>query len=119
MLLFVPSCSSGPKLVELSGTVTLDGTPLADGDITIVPTAAGQAPQATKIVDGKFELKVLPGSHTVKIEATRELPKKGEFSFFESIIPERYNTKSELKVEVPDTGKTDAVFELKSDPKKK
>ena len=105
--------------MAVRGNVLLDGVPLPEGDITFVPADASKAAQAGKIANGKFEVTVLAGSHRVKIEATRELPKKGGFSYFESIIPERYNTNTELTVDVQPGGETDADFELKSDPKEK
>jgi hypothetical protein len=107
-----------PKQVKVSGRVTLDGADLSEGDIVFVPNDASKRQEAGKIVGGRYEVSVWPGDHKVQISAARELPKKGEFAYFESIIPERYNEKTELTATVPPEGKQDVNFELKSDKKK-
>ncbi|HXG09041.1 MAG TPA: carboxypeptidase regulatory-like domain-containing protein [Gemmataceae bacterium] len=81
--------------VGVTGTVTLDGKPLADAVVQLVlpddPKAAGYTGKTA--ADGKFEIKgVKPGSYEVRISKP---DKKGEQ------IPARYNAKSALRVQVP------------------
>lgn len=98
---------SGPAVYPVTGTVTLDGQPLADGRIAFRDTE-GQIPSAGgAIVDGKFSFKSQPGTMRVSINARRDVP--GEFvspapgekvQVTEEMIPEEYNTRSEVTKEV-------------------
>src|SRR4051794_9843879 len=44
---------SGPKMHEVTGTVTYDGEAVKTGDINFVPEDTTQGPEGGKIVDGK------------------------------------------------------------------
>lgn len=61
---------SGPERFEVSGTVIVDGQPLASGIISLVPEGEGPATGA-EIKDGKFHLTrergPTKGSHNVRI----------------------------------------------------
>jgi hypothetical protein len=117
---FCAAGCGGPKMVKVSGRVTLDGKDLPDGEIILVPDDPKQGPDAGKITDGRFELMARPGPKKVEIRASRELPPIKDKAMggagipqFESIIPQKYNDKTELKLDVPDSGVQDKVFELK------
>ena len=56
-LLTLAGCSGGPKRYPVTGTVTVDGVPLVEGDIVFVPEDKTQGAEPGKIKDGKFELK--------------------------------------------------------------
>jgi hypothetical protein len=57
MLLFMIGCGSdGPKTAEVSGVVTLDGTPLANATIIFTPVAAGRPSVAISDKEGKYTL---------------------------------------------------------------
>ena len=109
--------SSGPKMYEVSGTVTFDDKPIPAGDIKFVPEASSQGAEAGKIVDGKYHLKVKGGMNKVEIRAVRPSGKKdpmgtgGELP--EDYIPERYNLKTTLSADVGE-GKTEFPFPLTS-----
>lgn len=49
------AAESGPERFEVSGTVTVDGRPLASGIISMVPEGDGPATGA-EIADGRFQL---------------------------------------------------------------
>lgn len=121
VLLGVAVGSSGcdSSLVQVTGQVTLDGKDLPDGEIIFVPEDPTQAPDAGKISNGKFDVLVKPGNKKVEIRASRELPPikdeaMGEAGVprFESIIPQQYNDKTQLTLEVPPTGVSNKLFEL-------
>jgi hypothetical protein len=105
----------GPQMVEVSGTVKYDGKDVPDGDIMFVPENKAIGPDAGKIKDGKYAFKVKSGRHRVEITALRKIPGKkdamGEDAT-EHAIPEKYNVKSELTVEVA-PGKANHPFDLK------
>jgi hypothetical protein len=54
---------SGPPLVPVEGTVTLDGKPLADATVTFIPTGAtmGQSSFGSTDTEGHFVLKTAEG----------------------------------------------------------
>lgn len=114
--LLLAGCSP-PKPVPVSGRVTLDGEDLAEGDIEFVSDNPAFGPEAGKVAQGRFELQARPGKNKVKITATRKLPPKGGFDYFESVIPAKYNEQTELTADVPGEGRSDLLFELKSDKK--
>ncbi|MBA2114811.1 hypothetical protein [Bremerella alba] len=101
---------------ELSGSVTLDGKPLAEGRISFdSPEDASQGipPTSGEIKDGKYSVKTTTGTKTVRIshrvESGRDEITK-EPIMTES-IPAKFNKKSDLTTTVSD-GKNIADFEL-------
>jgi hypothetical protein len=117
----------------VSGTVTLDGQPLANGTITFSPTGAshdgeGMGGGGDTIKNGKFSLGrdvgLLPGTYNVAIYASdkpseRTKPaqaaggKPAELA--KELIPEKYNSKSELKAEIKKGGGNGSLkFDLQS-----
>jgi hypothetical protein len=117
VLLTVTGC--GPGEVAVSGSVTLDGKPLEEGNIAYRPLPAKATAEATgvPIRGGKYQLKVRPGQYRIEITATRAAPgPKDPFGTTpppKSIIPQRYNAQSELTEEVG-TGTNEFNFTLKS-----
>jgi hypothetical protein len=113
--------SAGP----LSGTVTLDGQPIQDGSILLVPdgpsgTATGDAIQA-----GRYSLAgaqaPAPGRYKVEVRAGKKSGRKvqkamgrpGELADeVVEAVAERFNSKTELRIEVRPGGGTEdiAVF---------
>jgi hypothetical protein len=109
----------GPRTVSVAGTVTFDGRPVAEGDIVFRSTNPGEHAYAGKIIEGQFSFDATPGQKNVEITATRVVEGKfvednpGEKTpVRESYIPAKYNTNSELRAEIPDSGTTDLKFEL-------
>jgi hypothetical protein len=114
------SAPTGPKLERVTGKVTFKGEPVKEGDITIVPVGEGTS-GGGKIVDGHFSLEVSAGKKIVKIEALRDVPGKfrednpGEkVQVREQFIPEQFNAKSKLELDVTADGPNDKVFDLSS-----
>src|SRR5262245_36257360 len=77
--LFAAGCSSGPKVVRVSGVVLIDGQPLTHGFVQVAP--AGYRPATGKIgPDGRFTLTTLTegdgcvvGTHPAAVIATETL----------------------------------------------
>ena len=106
---------SDPKLYPVSGTVTWNGQPLADGDILFVPVDGATVPDPGKIKDGKFSFQAQAGQKKVEIRATREAgpvdpvmgaPPRVQF------VPAKYNDATELTAEVKPQEKNEFTFPL-------
>jgi hypothetical protein len=107
----------GPKEYRVTGTVTLDGQSVEQGEIIFFPSDMGK-PYASAIVSGKFECRVPAGEHRVEITATRESPTPASDGLpnYESYIPAEYNTASKLTASVVAGGENTFPFELQAPP---
>jgi hypothetical protein len=112
--------------ISLEGTVTFDGKPIPVGTIAFRPSGGTRSPSAgCEIVEGRFSLHrdkgVLPGEFRVEIQANRtgnktvNDPLFGPTEIQEQYIPPRYNTRSELTIEVTEHQRDPLAFELKSE----
>src|SRR5262249_44543146 len=118
------SCApSGPKMHEVTGTITFDGKPVTHGEIVFSPQDAKHSADGAQIQpDGTYTVRVKEGQHTVRIiglEAQKpasgrkhEPDDEPSMVNYHSYIPEKFNTKSELRAEVNEPKRID--FELKS-----
>jgi hypothetical protein len=99
-----PNSSATLPTAEVSGAVTWKGQPVARGQIQFLPS---EGPSAQgPIVDGTYRLEAVPvGDCKVSIEAYEDGPEvaigpgKTQKSTVQ-IIPEKYNTKTELDAAV-------------------
>jgi hypothetical protein len=98
---------NAPGLGRVSGTVTMDGSPVADAAITFEPQGgtAGTSLGRTD-TEGKYELYysrnlkgAATGEHVVRINTYREVG-DDKPQIIKETIPSKYNVKSELKVKV-------------------
>ncbi|SRR5579883_3401125 len=129
VLLGTAGCSQGYRLAPVSGTVTLNGQPLAGADVHFQPIGSKDNPNPGpgshgKTDDqGRYSLRVderqagaVVGTHRVMIFAyTRGTagpqPDAGGGKKKDR-VPLRYNEKTELTCEVPAGGRSDADFPL-------
>jgi hypothetical protein len=104
--------------VPISGTVTFDGAPLPSGSITFLPSD-GQGPTAgASITQGHYETRAVPGPKQDTITALREAkgskaaadPHAGPPT--EQYLPAKYNSSTELKTDVPESGSDKIDFTL-------
>jgi hypothetical protein len=118
---FVAGCGGGSDLVAVQGQVNLDGQPVKEGVIRFAPADGQTTTQAVSIKDGNFEALLHRTTYIVRISYP-SLPRApaqvktqgpdGEPTVGE-LIPPRYNTRSELKLEVKEARK-DVRYDLKS-----
>ena len=105
----------GPAMYAVSGTVTWQGQPVPKGDIVFMPIDGAVAPDAAKIIDGKYRLMAKAGKKRVEIHASRREgpvnPAMGE-SPAKPYIPTRFNAKSTLTAEVLPNDKNVFAFDL-------
>ena len=115
-------CSSGcgpsvPPTYPVSGTITYDGKPVTDGDILFVPLDRSLGPDAGKIDGGKYTLQAKAGKCRVEITALDigpDTPIIQGSPVASNYIPARYNSKTELIVEVSADGNNVFDFPLES-----
>ncbi len=104
----LPGCS-GKGLASVRGEVTFDGKQVERGTIRMVATD-GETPSAEAIIqDGQYRLEVAPGEKRIEIQGFRVVgaarrnndPSAPLEEVTEPIVPEQFNTRSELVREVP------------------
>jgi hypothetical protein len=104
MFCTLAGCSS--DLPTVKGKVTLDGVPLPDAFVEFTPQVAGGSPSYGRTDTGghynlMFSLKkygAVPGENVVRI-TTADVGDMGAANVPER-VPDRYNRKTELRVEV-------------------
>ena len=109
LLLLLPAGCSENGLVEVAGQVTLDDKPLEKGTISFMP-ADGKGPSAAAIIEqGAYSVEVAPGEKKVEILGYKSTgkrrydendPSSPMIDINKQILPERFNTKTELTREV-------------------
>jgi hypothetical protein len=94
---------AGPKTYPVSGTVSLDGRPLEEGDIYFYPLDPNISADAGKIKAGQFAFRTKAGKKRVEIRASRVVPGKQTpmgGPVRTEFLPPRYNTQTSLTAEV-------------------
>lgn len=104
--------------VVSTGTVTLDGKPVAAGSIVFQPLEPRVAAEGAMIERGSFRIVGKAGKRRVEISASGPAPgtpdpPTGPVQFVE-MIPDRYNAKSTLMVEVKEGEANRFTFDLDS-----
>jgi hypothetical protein len=125
----VLGCGGGDKIVPVSGTVKLDGKPLANAMVSFQPTSTAKNPTAgigsygNTDADGKYSLKTadtdksgaIVGTHRVQINLKVESDDRPAFNRPPpKLLPPKYNRNTELEFKVPPGGTTAANFDLSS-----
>ena len=123
VLLSLTGCGDSSDRQSLEGTVTFNGVPLAEGQITFVPQRGTKGPTAGgTITEGHFSISPEGGTFTgtfrVEITARRKTGKQVKDRMgqmrdgIEQFLPERYNRQSELTAEVTESGLSQSEFDL-------
>lgn len=128
LLLPVAGCGGGsdtPDVLPVTGIITLDGDPLEGAQVEFQPqsTSENQAAvpsYATTDKSGAYTLKLgpgrvegaMPGTHQVRI--TKYLPPAEDGTSGEQILPAKFNSESELTVEVTSDNQDGYDFDLES-----
>ena len=107
----------GPTTYPVSGTVTCDGAPIAEGYIAFIPAMPGPGGGGA-IVNGRYSVHAQPGQARVEITASKKitLPSgktgpQGQTEEIRQYLPARYNANTELIKEVQ-AQKNSIDFEL-------
>lgn len=115
-------CGHNEDLGTVTGTVTLDGEPLADAFIEFIPTSGEGSPSYGRTdANGKYELKFSRsesgawlGPNTVRITTEDVEDVNGEEQFIPEKVPTQYNVNSTLTADV-ESGSNTFDFELDSE----
>jgi hypothetical protein len=108
-------CNRTAARYPVSGAVSWNGEPIQEGDIIFEPEDANQLPEAGKVVNGRYEIKVTAGRKKVRLYASREKPTASKAmgpGERESIIPPDYNARSSVTADVTPTGPNRFDFHL-------
>ena len=112
LLAVVAGCGGEPR-GDVSGTVTFDGQPVAQGMISFESTKMAGPPRNVPLRDGEYQASgatgLAPGTYRVRISAddvaamgiTPETDQHTPFEYV-SLLPPVWNVQSELSVEVRD-----------------
>jgi hypothetical protein len=134
LVVLVLGCGNSRKLAPVSGVVKMDGRPLAGATVGFEPLESDKGPNdnpttsgAKTDENGAYTLETyngdrgaLVGKHKVKISLYKQMQDPDSDARRRSgplqvdKVPERYNKKTQLTIDVPPEGKTDANFDLKS-----
>jgi hypothetical protein len=133
IILALVGCTDSTKTVDtlprkaVTGTVILDGQPLARGQIQFNPAEGGQGPTAVAvadIADGKYSIDramgPVPGKYKISISSrpsikigVDEMP-GGRPKTEPEKVPAQYNTKSTLTRDITGDSVNTLEFDLKS-----
>lgn len=124
LTLAATGCGVSSERIPIAGTVKYKGQPVATGTITFAPRDNTKGTiEGAPIAEGKYAFPsgkgLLPGAYSVAISASDAPAAEpapdtapGAPRRFKEIIPERYNKKSKLSIEVSSTGKREFNFDL-------
>ena len=130
LLLLLLSAGCSPSAVEVTGEITLDGQPVADGMISFVPPSSEKSlkPAWSKINSGSYSISaesVLKPKIPYRVEILayhktgREIPSAvpggGLMQETVQIIPTEFNRNSTLKATFQ-AGENEINFDLKTQP---
>ena len=121
IILCIAGCRRSDGLLQITGAVTYDGQPLQNGTISFLPSD-GRGPTAAAIIaEGNYSVKVAPGPKHVRIESYKVVgrrhyvpndPTSPMVDIQKQILPECYNTKTNLTREIiPTVGSYAFVLE--------
>ena len=109
-------CGGGSQVAPVTGRVTLDGRPLEHADVMFQPDGSQRPSIGRTDADGRYTLAykrgqpgAIVGEHSVRIYVSPELVAKPPR------IPARYDSQSELRVEVQADEENVLNFDLQSD----
>jgi hypothetical protein len=102
-------CSKGPPVGQVTGTVTVDGTPAENGGISFIPVDRKAGTAGAAIKDGRYTAADVPvGKVKVEIRVTKvvgekklyDTPDSKVMPITENILPPRYNDRTTLELDV-------------------
>ena len=121
-------CGMGSGGTEMTGTVTFDGKPIEMGQIVFEPQGPGRMAVAP-VRDGRYQINATQapttGVYLVRITAERLTDKQGvtesrsledqiQTEEYEQYLPAKYNSQSELNIELTDSSGNTHDFALTS-----
>jgi hypothetical protein len=123
-LLVSSGCSAArrkpPERATVSGKVTLDGKPIADGEVIFL-ALSGEAVDRLPIANGGFQGSVTVGQQRVQFASFTTVkraifPDKPPETVRENSLPARFGSESTLTADIKPGDNPPLSFELKSQP---
>lgn len=113
--LALAGCTNDPNVV-VTGTVTFDDQPVEAADLVVESSDRTGTPVGGKVVDGRYAIRIAPGSKRVAIYASKPVgPPDADGSVeMRSYIPTKYNRNTTLQIDVQPKGTNEFDFHLKS-----
>ncbi|RCS53026.1 hypothetical protein DTL42_09440 [Bremerella cremea] len=118
-------CGPSDGMLNINGTITMDGKPVEAGSITITPVDGSSKVGGGTFENGTFSTRAAPGEMAVQIRGheiiqlphpTKEQVERGLDTERREIIPAAYNNASKLRIDIsPDNTTFD--FALTKDGK--
>jgi len=112
---------SAPELYEVSGTVSVDGVPVLEGEIIFRAVDPQDRSYASRIEAGRFVFKTTPGKKRVEITGYKENPNQGQVAdsgeeepTMIMHVPAQYNIQSTLIETVSPDGPFQFEYNLQS-----
>jgi hypothetical protein len=113
----------GSSVATVSGKVTFDSQPLANGTITFLPADGATATAGGKIENGTYSVQMPPGQKKVQVSATKVVgqrvvyddPKSPVIDDVREMLPPQYHANTILTVDAK-AGINKQDFDLKSKP---
>ena len=114
LLAGIAGCGDTKTIAAISGSVSLDGSPLDNGAISFYPVAGGsematQSAGATIGPDGRYQTEIAPGRYRVEITSSKVIGQRKVYEdmadspmedILEEVVPAWYNTKSNLTQDI-------------------
>ena len=97
-------CGSGGTGASLSGPVTLDGQPIASGNLQFMPATGEGQPVSAEVKDGKYSATDVPlGKVKVMVQAFKQVGEMDDgsgrkYPKLEPIVPPQYRDGIEIDV---------------------
>lgn len=122
LALFLSGCAgdggqnAAPPLAKVKGTVTLDGKPMAGGEVRF--NLAGQVPKILPVKDGTFAGEVFSGKNRVDVvweKPGQPNPMKPDERIPVNVVSDKYSgINTPFNPDIPPSGSNDLKFEVKS-----
>jgi hypothetical protein len=110
-----------PAKASVTGTVTLDGQPLATGEVFFI-SKKGESADRLTVTNGAFSGGVSVGPQSVqiasyKVRRASVMPGMPEEELKENVLPAKYGPLSDLVVDIKPGSNPPLAYDLKSEPK--
>jgi hypothetical protein len=120
LALALSACSQKPDSMAIRGQVTFQGKPLEKGTVSFTPENGASNAVVAAIKDGRYAVSLSPGPKRVQISSMKTVGKQqvmvgGEPRTVDAMretIPEQYNAKSSLRIDVSAESNKDFDFIL-------
>ena len=117
---------SDVDLVKVTGTVTMNGEPVADAEVLFKPVAGGRLSHGKTDAEGRYTLEYLPGqrgaivgAHQVSVstyvEPDTDSSDPEKMAGRPETIPAEFNSRTTLEAELEPAGSTVLDFDLEAE----